>query len=362
MTTSETGSAGFRTLSELERIAEERTPAAIWDYIQGGAGEERTVAANREAFRRRTLRPRVLVDVSTLDPTTMILGDPVRVPFYVAPTAYQGQIHPEGEPAVARAAAGAGTLSMFSTLSSFSIEAIAQASGTGLRWFQLYLQPEFARTRELVERAERSGYRAIVLTADVPILAIRDRQTREGFALDAPVPLGDGPEFVMPPREATPDGVRFRLGSAAASDWTIMDRLREVTELPIVIKGILRADDARRAVDHGARAIVVSNHGGRQLDGAPGALDVLPEIVAAVGSQAEVYLDGGVRRASDVVMALALGARAVGIGRPVLWALAAGGAVGVSRYLALLQSELVNVMALCGCARITEIDRTLVDP
>ncbi|MCI4354237.1 MAG: alpha-hydroxy-acid oxidizing protein [Thermoplasmata archaeon] len=350
----------FRTLADLERVAESRVPGAIWDYIQGGAGEERTLQANREAFRRRTLRPRVLVDVSALDPTTSMLGTPVRAPYYVAPTAYQGQIHPDGERGTARAAAGAGVLAMFSTLSSTSLEAIAEASGPGPRWFQLYLQPEFARTRQLVERAERAGYSAIVLTADVPMLAVRDRQAREGFALDAPVELGNGPEFVMPPRVASREGAVFRLRPEAAVGWPIIDRLREVTELPIVVKGILRPDDAHRAVEHGARAIVVSNHGGRQLDGAPAALDVLPEIVAAVGTRAEVYLDGGVRRASDVLLALALGARAVGIGRPVLWALAVGGAEGVARYLSLLEAELVNVMALCGTAKLADVDRSLL--
>jgi 4-hydroxymandelate oxidase len=358
--TSESTDAGFRTLSDLERSAEARTPSAIWDYIQGGSGEERTLSANREAFRRRTLRPRILVDVSELDPTTTLLGHRVAAPFFVAPTAYQGQIHPDGERATAVASAEAGLLAVFSTLSTFSLEEIATAGRTGPMWFQLYLQPELSRSLELVRRAERAGYSALVLTADVPLLAVRDRQARAGFALDAPVALGNGPEFMSPPRAPTREGDRFRLRPESAGGWAMVDRIRESTRLPLVVKGVLRREDARFAVEHGARAIVVSNHGGRQLDGAPATLDVLPEIVAEVGSEAEVYVDGGVRRGSDIVTALALGARAVGIGRPVLWALAAGGTEGVRRYLGLLQAELVNVLALCGCPRISDLGPTLV--
>ena len=350
----------FRTLAELERVAEGRIPPGIWDYIQGGSGEERTLAANRDAFRRRTLRPRVLIPSSELDPATTLLGAPVRVPFYVAPMAYQAQVHPDGEIGTAAAASGAGALAVISTLSSAPLEAIAAASGDGRRWFQLYLQPEFERSCELVERAERAGYRAIVLTVDVPMLAVRDRQAREGFALDAPVALGNGPEYVSPPRAPTRDRAGYRLPPEVAPGWEILDRLRERTRLPIVVKGILRPDDARRAVEHGARGIVVSNHGGRQLDGTPASLDALADIVAVVGSTAEVYLDGGVRRASDVLTALALGARAVGIGRPVLWALGAGGRAGVARYLSLLEAELVNAMSLCGAPRLSDLDVSMV--
>lgn len=360
MASSDPTVAGFRSLSGLERAAEGRIPSAIWDYIQGGSGEERTLGANCEAFRRRTLRPKVFVDVSVLDPRTSLLGAPVAVPFFLAPTAYQGQVHADGERATARAAAAAGVLGVFSTLSSFSLEEIAEAGGAGPRWFQLYLQPDFSRTQQLVRRAERAGYRAIVLTADVPLLAIRDRQALEGFALDAPVALGNGPEFVSPARGPRPEGGRFRLRPETGGGWGILDRLRETTQLPLVVKGVLRREDARAAVDHGARAVVVSNHGGRQLDGAPATLDVLPEIVAEIGSEAEVYLDGGVRRGSDIAIALALGARAVGLGRPVLWALAAGGAQGVARYLDLLRDEFVNVMALCGCPSLAEFTQAMV--
>jgi len=353
---------GFRTLSELEAAAQGRLPPALWDYVQGGAGDERTLAENLGAFRRRALRPRVLVPLRGLDPTTTLLHTRVRSPFFVAPTAYQGQIHPEGEPAVARAAADAGVLGVFSTLSTFPLEEIARASGAGPRWFQLYLQPTFDRTVDLVRRAERAGFTAIVLTADVPLLAVRDRQAREGFALDAPVPLGNGPEFVSPARAPAPDGDRYRLRPELSEGWAILDRLRAATHLPIVVKGILRADDARAAVDRGARGIVVSNHGGRQLDRAVSSLAALPEVLAEVGKEAEVYLDGGVRRGSDVAIALSLGARAVGLGRPILWALAVGGKAGVARYLELLREELVNVMALCGCESLAQFGPELLAP
>jgi 4-hydroxymandelate oxidase len=360
MTASQPPRPAFRTLSDLEAAAEARTPSGIWDYIQGGSGEERTLRENHEAFRRRTLRPRILVDVSAIDPRATLLGTPLPVPFFIAPTAYQGQVHPEGEPATARAAAGPGVLSVFSTLSTFPLEEIARAGGASPRWFQLYLQPEFARTEELVHRAERAGFGAIVVTADVPLLAVRDRQAREGFALDAPVPLGNGPEYVSPPRAPIETEGRYHLPAEVAGDWAVIDRLRGITRLPIVVKGVLRAEDARAAVAHGARAIVVSNHGGRQLDGAPATIDVLAEVAGAVGADAEVYLDGGVRRGSDIAIALALGARGVGIGRPVLWALAAGGADGVARYLELLRTELVNVMALCGCPTLRDLTPEMV--
>lgn len=351
---------GFRTLGELEPAAARQLPAAIWDYIQGGAGEERTVRSNLSAFRARTLRPRVLADVRSIDLTTTMLGAPVRLPVFVAPTAYQGSIHPDGETATARGAAERGVLAMFSTLSTRSLEEIATAAPAGPRWFQLYLQPEWNVTERLVRRAEQAGYGAIVLTVDVPLLANRDRQARSGFALDAPVPLGDGADVVSPARAPTEDGTRYSLRSDAGATWETVDALRRSTRLPVLVKGILTPDDARRAVDHGARGIVVSNHGGRQLDGAPATLDVLSEIVARVGGETEVYLDGGVRRGTDVALALALGARAVGVGRPVLWALAVGGSAGVARYFELLGRELATVMALAGRRSLAELDADIV--
>ncbi len=352
----------FPSLSSLEEAASAKVPPRIWAYIQGGSGDERALEGNREAFRRWRLRPRVLGDVSTVDLGTTLLGTSVHAPFFVAPTAYQGEIHRDGEVGTARAAAGLGILGIYSTLSSASLETIASAAGAGPRWFQLYLQPEFARSRRLVERAEAAGYRAIVVTADVPVLAVRDRQASGGFAIDASLPLGNGPDVTPPPRGPTRDGARYTLRTEAATTWTILDQLREVTRLPLAVKGILTAEDAREAVRHGAQAIVVSNHGGRQLDAARPSLLALPEIVAAVDGKAEVYLDGGVRRGVDVLIALALGARGVGLGRPVLWALAWGGSDGVGRYLSALGTELATSMALSGRRSIAEIDPSLVEP
>jgi len=352
----------FPPLSDLERSVADRLPPRIWSYIAGGAGEERTVEANRSAFRRWALKPRVWANVTTVDLGTRLLGAPVEAPFFIAPTAYHGEIHPDAEPGVARAAAAAGVVAAFSTLSSASLETIAAASGGGVRWFQLYLQPRFSVTRSLVERAEHAGYAAIVITADVPVLAVRDRQARGGFAIDGSVPVGNGADVMPPPRASEREGSRYRLRAPAETDWDILDRLSGVTRLPFVVKGVLSAEDERLAVEHAAAGVIVSNHGGRQLDGARASLDALPEVVAAVGERAEVYLDGGVRRGIDVLISLALGARAVGLGRPVLWALAHGGAPSVARYLAALGAELASAMELAGRRSIAEIDRALVVP
>jgi 4-hydroxymandelate oxidase len=353
---------GFLTLGDLEAAAAAKVADDVWAFVQGGAGEETTLRANRDAFHQRTLRPRVLTGVDSLSLGTSLLGDPVRAPFFLAPTAYQGLLHPDAECATARAAEDAGIAAWFSTLSTCSLEEIAAAAPAGNRWFQLYLQPEFATSQRLVERAEKAGYRALVLTVDMPVFANRDRQIRGGVAVDAPAPIGNGADIVGPPRAPVPDGDRFLLRKETAATWDVLDRLRGVTHLPLVVKGILTAEDARRAVDHGARGVVVSNHGGRQLDGAPAALDVLAEVVAAVGTRTEVYFDSGIRRGSDVVMALALGARAVGIGRPVLWALATGGETGVARLLSLLKVDLATVMALTGRTTISAIDASLLGP
>jgi len=350
----------FPTLGDLEESASKRVLEHVWAYIQGGAGEERTLRANREAFLQWNLRPRALVDVSVIDPSTTVLGAEVRAPFFISPMAYHGQVHPEGEPGVARAARDAGILGVYSTLASFSIEDIAGASGPGLRWFQLYLQPDFEVSRQLVERAEKAGYSALMLTVDTPVLGVRDRQARAGFAIDSTVPIGNGRDVVPPSRSPVEQGRFYRLRSEASASWEVFAQLQSITRLPLVAKGVLTAEDGRLAVRHGTKAIVVSNHGGRQLDGAPASLRALPEVVKAVGSEVEVYVDGGVRRGSDVLAALALGSRAVGIGRPILWALAVGGAFGVSRYLALLKTELATAMALAGRRTIAELDRSLL--
>lgn len=304
----------------------------------------------------------MLSGVDRVDLAASLLGVDVRAPIFVAPMAYQGTVHEEGERATARGAQSAGVVGVFSTLSSFSLEDIARATPEANRWFQLYLQPEVRQSRELVERAELAGYRAVVLTVDVPILGVRDGQSRHGFVVDAIPAVGNGPEVRTPerPHEFARNG--YRLRSDASQTWDVLDAIREWSGLPLIVKGVLTPEDARKAVAHGARAVIVSNHGGRQLDGAPASLEALPAIVAAVGDRAEVYLDSGVRRGSDVAIALALGARAVGVGRPVLWALAAGGEAGVARYLELLQEELAVTLALLGRASVRSLDRDSLAP
>jgi 4-hydroxymandelate oxidase len=353
---------GFLSLGDLPEVASHAIPPALWNYVQGGAAEEVTLHDNRAAFHRRTLLPRALVDIQEIDPTTSILGTPVAAPFFVCPMAYHGSIHPEGELGTARAASRAGILAAFSTLSTASLEEIAAAAPEGPHWFQLYLQPDFTSSQRLVQRAERAGYSAIVLTVDLPVLANRDRQRQGGFALARWPPLGNGTDIQGPPRTFEPRGRVFTLRAEAATGWDVVERLREVTRLPIVIKGILSVDDARRAVEHGARGIVVSNHGGRQLDGAPASLDMLAAVVTEVGSSAEVYLDGGVRRGSDIVTALALGARAVGLGRPFLWGLGVAGTEGVARVISLLKVDLATTMALTGCRQVSAIDASVLGP
>ncbi|MGI0151458.1 MAG: alpha-hydroxy acid oxidase, partial [Thermoplasmata archaeon] len=302
------GEPSFRTLRELEELATARLTDRVGAYIQGGSGTERTLRANHAAFLRWSLEPRVLTDVSTIDLRTTLLGRPVAAPIFVAPMAYHGEVHADGETAVARAAGALDLLSTYSTLTTRPLEEIASANGGGARWFQLYPQSDPEIDRALAERARRAGYAALVVTVDAPILAVRDRQAQGGFAIDASVPIGNGARIVPPPRAPRLDGSVYRIGAAPSATWATIDRIRDAASpLPIVLKGILTAEDTRRAIEHEAQAVIVSNHGGRQLDGAPAALDALPGVVRAASGQIEVLVDGGVRRASDVLIALALG-------------------------------------------------------
>ncbi len=350
----------FVTISELERVAAERTPPRVWEYVASGAGEETTLRANRAAFDRWSLVPRALRNVRSVDLSTELLGSRVAAPFFAAPTARHGAVHPGGEVATARALSRAGVLGVYSTLSSRSIEEIGRASGSAPRWFQLYLQPDVKRSIELVRRAERAGFAAWVVTVDAPILGPRDEQTRGGFAVFDDAPFGNGPHVRTPARRLEKRDGRFRLDGVADYTWETVDKVRDATDLPLVVKGILKPEDARAAVAHGAKALVVSNHGGRQLDRAVPALDALPAIARVVGRRTELLVDGGVRRASDILIALGLGARAAGIGRPVLWALAAGGEAGVGRLVELLEHELAISMVLLGRTSVSEIDRSAV--
>jgi 4-hydroxymandelate oxidase len=352
-------------LSELEEVARGRLPPLAWDYYASGADDEDTLRRNVEAYRRIALHYRVLVDVSRRDLATSVLGHPVAMPILVAPTAFHRLAHPDGELASVRAAGEAGTIFVLSTLSTTRVEEVC-AAATGPVWFQLYVYRDRAATEALIRRVEAAGASALVLTVDAPLLGRRERDVRNRFTLPGELRvenmhaagLGDLPGGIAD------SGLAAYFASLLdpSLSWRDLAWLRGVTRLPLIVKGIVRADDARRAVDAGVAGVVVSNHGGRQLDTAPATIDVLPAIADAVGGAAEVLLDGGVRRGTDVVKALALGARAVLVGRPVLWGLAAGGQAGVASVFAVLRRELDLAMALCGCADVGAIRRDLVDP
>lgn len=335
------------SVDEFEAIAKGRLPASSYAYVASGAGAEVTLRANRVAFGRWVFRPRVLVDVHDRDLATTVLGTKVAMPVLIAPYALQGLLDPEGEVATARAAGAAGTVMALSMGSNRTIEDVA-AAATGPLWFQPYLFDDLGIVREVVRRAEAAKYGAICLTLDSPVIGWREAQLR------TPPVLPEGVTWANIPAQIRGGG---RWLSGASWDWDTLDEVRSTTKLPIVLKGILTAEDAKLAVDHGARAIVVSNHGGRQLDGSIASLDALPAIAEAVGGKIEVLVDGGVRRGTDVLTALALGARAVLIGRAAAWGLAVGGQAGVERVLQLLRDELSSAMAILGAPTVDRITR-----
>ncbi len=332
-------------LEEYEPLARAVLPPHVYDFVAGGAEDERTVARNRAAFARLLLRPRVLAGIRQPSLATTVLGQTVALPVLLAPTGEHCLVHPEGETATARAAGAAGTVLIVSTASSLPLEAVAAASALPGLWFQLYALEDRDATAALVRRAAAAGYRALVLTVDTPVLGRREREIRSGYAVRRALHRGNFPDGRVPPH--------------ATLTWEDLDWLRSLSPLPLVVKGVMRGDDAARAVAHGAAGVIVSNHGGRQLDGVPATLEVLEEVVQAVADRAEVYLDGGVRRGTDVLKALALGARAVCIGRPYLWGLAVAGQAGVERVLALLREELAVAMHLAGCADVQKVPRDL---
>lgn len=354
---------GALNLLEIERLACERLPQAARDYYRSGSGDQVTLWHNRAAFDRLSLAYRVLVDVSRRDLATTVLGQPVSMPVLVAPTAFHAMAHPDGECGTARAAAAAGTVMVLSTLSNTPVEDVVAAAGSAPVWFQLYVFRDRGVTRALVERAAAAGATALVLTVDAPFLGWREADVRNRFGLPpgltiATVPADRG-EMAGAPDDSGLAAYFARFIDPSVT-WADLEWLRSLTSLPLVIKGVVRADDARRAAAAGAAAIMVSNHGGRQLDTAPATIEVVGEVADAVGDAAEVYLDGGVRRGIDVIKAMALGARAVLVGRPVLWGLAAGGQAGALRVLEILRGELDHAMALCGCPDVGAITRDLV--
>jgi 4-hydroxymandelate oxidase len=356
----------FFNLREVEALARARLPKTSYDYVAGGSGDEASVRENEAAYLRWRLMHRVLRDVSRRDCSVTVLGERISFPAMVAPTAFHKLMHPDGEAATARGAAVARTVFIASTLSTTALEEIASAS-SGPKWFQLYVYKDRKLTESLVGRAKAAGYKALVLTVDTPTWGRRERDIRNRFTLPDGLKLAN---FTGIPAERLAAAKDGKSGLAAYLDdqrkpdlsWADVEWLREASGLPLVLKGIVHPDDAKAAVEHGAAAIVVSNHGGRQLDAGVATLDALPDVVAAVDGKCEVYVDGGVRRGTDVLIALALGADAVLVGRPILWSLAISGEDGVTRALTLLRDEFDSAMALAGFKSPSEVTKGAVRP
>jgi isopentenyl diphosphate isomerase/L-lactate dehydrogenase-like FMN-dependent dehydrogenase len=352
---------------ELEEQARAVLPPRVYVYVAGGAGAEDTVRANRDAFRRWRIVPRFLRDVSRRDLSVELLGRRLPAPVLLAPVGVQAMLHPEAELATARAARAVGVPMVLSTVASTPLEKVAETLGAAPRWFQLYWPKDPALAASLVGRAERAGYEAVVVTLDTYLYGWRERDLMHAWL---PFVHGMGianyltdPVFraalAAPPEQDLAAAARHFLAvvSNAAVTWDDLAWLRRQTRLPILLKGILHPDDARRAVDHGAAGVVVSNHGGRQVDGAVASLDALPAVVEAVAGRAAVLFDGGIRRGADVFKALALGAKAVLLGRPYLWGLAAGGEKGVREVLLNLLADVELTLGLAGCAACAEVGR-----
>jgi isopentenyl diphosphate isomerase/L-lactate dehydrogenase-like FMN-dependent dehydrogenase len=338
--------------------AEELLAPGPFAYFAAGAGDEWTLRENVSAYRRWTLRPRILRDVERIATARTVLGHELAAPIVVAPMAYQRHAHPDGELAMARAAAAFGTVMTLSTMATCAPADVAAAAPEAPRWFQLYVFRDEGVTRAIVEQAVEAGFRAIVLTVDAPYFGRRERDLRTGWLIPEE-PTVPALAAALGTMRATSVTEHFELVSPSLS-WRDVERLASTTNLPVLVKGVHTAEDALLAVEHGAAGIVVSNHGGRQLDGVAATIDVLPEVVDAVAGRVEVLVDGGVRRGVDVVVALALGARAVLVGRPALWGLAVAGEQGALRVLELLRDELELALGLCGCCSPDDVTRAHV--
>jgi 4-hydroxymandelate oxidase len=343
-------------IEALEREAQACADPLAWAYVAGGVGDGLTLAENRAAWHRWKLRPHLLVDVSEVVTATTVLGTPTASPVLVAPSAMHGLVCPERELATSRGAADAGAVLVLSQVATTSLEDVAAVAPDSPRWMQLYVQRDRGLTRAVCERAAAAGYRALVVTADSPVITRRSGIDRGEFGVPASMPLPN-----LAPGDPAPD--LFAL--VEGYDPTLTpDDLPEISAwaggLPVLVKGVVRGDDAARFVAAGAAGVVVSNHGGRQLDTCVATADVLPEVVDAVAGRGEVYVDGGVRRATDVLKALALGARAVLVGRPVVWALAVGGAPAVTELLDGLRADLATAMGLSGVTDVAAVPRDLV--
>jgi isopentenyl diphosphate isomerase/L-lactate dehydrogenase-like FMN-dependent dehydrogenase len=340
-------------VADFERAAAEKLDAGTAGYFFGGAGDEVTLGENVSAWRNWRLRPRMLAGLDSWTTEGEVLGGPVSAPILVAPVAYQRLVDPEGEVGMARAAAAAGTVMCLSTLATARPAEVAAAAPDGRRWFQLYCFKDAAITQALMDEAVASGFEAIVVTVDAPRGGNRERDLRTGFRIPEEIGVPSIEAALGAERSVTIEET-FDLMEPALS-WSLLEELAAGSDVPVLVKGVLTAEDAILAVEHGAGGIIVSNHGGRQLDGVLAAADALPEVVDAVAGRLPVLVDGGIRRGADVAIALALGADAVLVGRPALWGLAAGGEAGAKRVLDLLRDELELALALCGCASPAEL-------
>jgi len=349
---------GFVNVADYLSRAAETVDPKLWCYFEGGAGDEVTLRANVGAYRRWQLRPRMLVDVSGVSAATTVLGTPVSMPLLVAPFAMQRLLHPEGELATARATATAGTLICVSTVTTNAHDEIAEAAGSAPRWLQLYVLRDKQRTLDHIAEARESGYSALALTVDVPVLGRRERDLRLGFDLppDLPLPYIKGKDRNVEMTFAE------QVQMSPSVTWRDLEWIASESGMPVLLKGILTREDATLAIEHGVAAIIVSNHGGRQLDGVAASLDALPEVVEAVAGRCEVYVDGGIRRGTDVLKALALGARATLIGRAIASGLAVGGEAGVLDVLTMLHDEIELGLALLGCTSPDQVTRSHVEP
>lgn len=351
-------------VADYARAAREKLPRDCFDYYEGGALDEITLRENVAGWERLKLYYHVLAGVGDRDLSTTVLGQTISMPIVVAPTAFHRLACEHGEVATARAAKAAGTLFILSSLSNTAMEEVF-AEAASPRWFQLYLHKDRAITLDLVKRAENAGAEAIVLTVDAPGLGTRERDVRnrftlsDGLAVANLLPLGKGK---LPELTLCGSGLAAYVRDNFKSDLSFKDLewLCGCTTLPVVVKGIVRGDDAIRTFQHGAKAIVVSNHGGRQLDTAPATCEALPQVVDAVNGRGEIYVDGGIRRGSDVLKAIAFGARMVLVGRAILWGLCAAGEEGATNVLQILRRELDEAMLLCGCTKLSDIDRALL--
>ncbi|EDW61733.1 uncharacterized protein [Drosophila virilis] len=351
-------------VADFEQRAKQQLERTALDFYRNGAGEQVTLGQNREAYKRLRLRPRCLRDVSQLDTSCKILGQQLNWPLGIAPTAMQKLAHPDGELGTARAAGQAGSIFILSTLSTCSIEEVAVAAPETCKWFQLYIYKDRSLTEQLVRRAELAQFKALVLTVDLPINGDRRADARNQFSLPPHLRLANFQDELM-------QGFVSKLGGSGLNEyvasqfdpsisWQDIKWLQQLTQLPIVLKGILTAEDAQLARNFGCAGIIVSNHGGRQLDTAPATIEALPEIVAAVGKDLLVMLDGGIMQGTDIFKALALGAQTVFIGRPALWGLAANGQRGVEQLLQIMRHDLEITMKLAGCPTLRDIQPSMV--